>query len=691
MTKRILLDALYPEEVRVVVHDGKRILEYDYQSISKKQQKGNIYLAKVTRVEPSLQAAFIDYGGDKHGFLPFLEINPSYYNLPHDDKVALEKDNQKSIAGEVEQESADSDSSDTTDKPRRSRKRPRYSKDQAAPEQLNKETGDSNDIAAIQVHNIEDSIEKFDSSVDNERYNLCKQYKIQEVLKKGQVLLVQVIKEERGNKGASFTTYLSLAGKYCVLLPNNEKQGGISKKIFDNDDRKRLKDIIDDLEVPKGASVIVRTAGGGKTHAEINKDFEYLNRLWSSIRDHAVTSNAPTFIHGEGDLVIRTIRDLYDNETDEVIVQGDEVFKTAKDLMMKLVPAHVSRVKKYSDKVPIFTKYNIDSELSQLYNPIARLESGGYIVINPTEALISIDVNSGKSTSERNIEETAYKTNLEAATEISRQLKLRDLSGLIVIDFIDMLDVNNKRQVEKKLRDAFQFDKARIQIGTISPFGLLEMSRQRLRSSIIEANTVICSHCTGKGFVKSPEHNAVHILKTVQSELMDGDFEQVNIYAHPDVIVYLVNNNLKDILKIEENFNTKLIFGKEYNTSVDTFSLSRVKRDTKNKNEANQPTIENPYSFNNFEDGIDSYENLEQKKDNAEFKNTNIDESAFSSQVFKPSQRRYKKHVKRKVPNHNQKKPDSTSPYKTSNKSHENAHGDSAYFGLKGLWKKITS
>jgi ribonuclease E len=694
MKKRILLDALYPEEVRVVVLDGKRILEYDYQSINKKQQKGNIYLAKVTRVEPSLQAAFIDYGGDRHGFLPFIEIHPDYYNIPHADKVSLEKAelpsvSSEEISDESEHSQAEEDNEQASRKKRPNR-RNRFNKERPADKEDNSAiatNSESLENSSYPIHQIEEGIDKFDNSQDNERLNFCKQYKIQEVIKKGQVLLVQAIKEERGTKGASFTTFISLAGKYCVLMPNNEKQGGISKKIFDFEDRDRLKKIVDGLENPKGSSVIIRTAGGGKTQAEIQKDFEYLSRLWNSVREHTISSNAPTFIHAEGDLIIRTIRDLYDNDTDEVIIQGDSVFENAKDLIAKFAPSHMARIKKYTDRVPIFTKYNVDSELSQLYNPIAKLESGGYIVINPTEALISIDVNSGKSTSERNIEETALKTNLEAINEISRQLKLRDLSGLIVIDFIDMEDANNRKLVERKLRDAFQYDKARIQIGTISPFGLLEMSRQRIRSSIIEANTIVCPHCTGKGYVRSPEHNAIHILKTVQSEIMEGDFELVNVYAHPDVIVYLINNSLKDILKIEENFDTKIIFNKEYNTSVDSFSIARVKREKKVKVAGSQPTIDNPYSFNNSEDAINYYENPEPKKDNAEFENKNIDEGAFSSKVFKPSQRRYKKHPKKKFPF----KKSEFNQHRNPNKNNTNGSEEGSYFGLKSLWKKITS
>ena len=468
-------------------------------------------------------------------------------------------------------------------------------------------------------------------------------------------------------------------------MPNRERQGGISKKIIDPGDRNRLKKIIDSINLEKGASVIIRTAGAARDDTDIKRDCEYLLKLWNKIREVTLSSKAPSFIHAEGDLVLRTVRDLCDSDTGEMVIQGDGIYNQIKDMMSKFASSYTTKVKRYEDKVPIFTKFGIDSELAQLYNPIARLESGGYIVINPTEALISIDVNSGKSTSERNIEETALKTNLEAINEIARQLKLRDLSGLIVIDFIDMLDSSNKRQVEKKLRDIFQYDKARVQIGTISPFGLLEMSRQRMRSSVIEANTIVCPHCSGKGYIKSPEQNAIHILKTVQAELMEGDFELVNIYAHPDIIVYLINNNLKDILKIEENYNTRINFNKEYNISVDSFSIARVKREKKTQDD--QPSLVNPYSFTNEEDRVNTYENIEPKKDNAEFTNQEIDESAFSTQTFKPMQRKYRKFPKRKRGKFNDfsDRPND----KHVSPSSEKSSGEGFSFGK--LWKKIIS
>lgn len=688
MKKRILLDALYPEEMRVVVHDGKRILEYDYQSAGRKQLKGNIYLAKITRVEPSLQAAFIDYGADKHGFLPFQEIHPDYFNLPHGDKIKLASE-QSAEPGEAGEENAAlSEDAKRPNKKRRSRK---PSKMEDSQEIVISEEVNEQEAAVTPVTDemgaIDDGVERFDAGFSDAYSDLYKKYKIQEVIKKGQVILVQALKEERGNKGATFTSFLSLAAKYSVLMPNSERQGGISKKIMDASDRNRLKRIVDAIPLEKGSSVIIRTAGAGKEDTEIKRDCEYLIKLWNNIRSITLSSKAPSFIHAEGDLVIRTARDLCDNDTAEIVVQGAEAFNQVKDMMSKFSSSHSTKVKKYEDKVPIFTKYGIDAELSQLYNPIARLDSGGYIVINPTEALISIDVNSGKSTSERNIEETALKTNLEAISEIARQLKLRDLSGLIVIDFIDMMDNSNKRHVEKKLRDVFQYDKARVQIGTISPFGLLEMSRQRIRSSIIESNMVVCPHCSGKGFIRAPEHNAIHILKTIQAELMDGDFELVNIYAHPDVIVRLINNNLRDILRIEESFNTKICFNKEHNISIDSFSIARVKREERVKSD--QPSLTDPYSFTHDEDSVNVYEKVEPKKDNSEFTNQNIDETAFSAKTFKPMQRKYKKFPKRRRGGRgefNNERFNEARP-KNSESPREGEDG----FSFSKLWKKITS
>jgi ribonuclease E len=672
MKKKIYIDALYPEDARVVVHDGKRILDFDYESTNKKQLKGNIYLAKITRVEPSLQAAFIEYGGIKNGFLPFAEISPSYFNIPHEDKQLLEQQ---------AQELAD------------------------AADLVEGEEHEKSEIVEF-----DDGVEKFEEKAAAQKRNLYKKYKIQEVIKKGQVILVQVLKEERGNKGATFTSYISIAGKYCVLMPNSEKQSGISKKIFDTDDRKRLRDIVEELEIPDGVSLIIRTACAGRNKNDIKRDFDYLIHLWNNIKSHTLAANAPSFIHAEGGIVIKAIRDYYDVDTDEVIVQGEESYKIAKELMTKLIPSHAPKVKKYDDKIPIFTRYKIDLELNSLYNPVVTLESGGYIVITPTEAMISIDVNSGKSTSERNIEETAVKTNVEAAAEIARQLKLRDFSGLIVVDFIDMLEMNNRKLVEKKLRDFFQHDKARVQIGIISPFGLLEMSRQRVRSSIVESNTIVCPHCTGKGFIKSPEHNSANILKTIQAEAMDGDYEKINIYAHPDIIVYIINHKIRDILAIEDKLSLKVVFHKEYNISIDSFSMSKIIRDKKTK-ATNQPSIESSYSFDHFEDGQNFYEEIMPKKDNEEFSGE-VEGADFSNKVFRNNSRRFRKQLPKKKPYDANFKPEpvtanteqvnnsANGPSKPYNKNRNNYKGKKPRydnsskkaeegFSLKKIWNKL--
>jgi ribonuclease E len=609
MPKRILIDAVYPEETRVVIHENNLIQEFDYEAASKKQIKGNIYLAKITRVEPSLQAAFIEYGADKHGFLPFSEIHPDYFQVPVNDRkvsVTVNQDDNENVNI--------SDEDNGLPIQLQSIEPPVFSQEDSEEEIVHVKDINGNFAAKINYEELilndvdEDikyepstaleqiSVEKLESSSsivtevdenisdeDNEdlrgkQNNPYRNHRIQDVIKKNQVILIQVIKEERGNKGATFTSFISLAGRYCVLMPNSERQGGISKRIDDIEDRKRLKSIIDGLNTPTGASVIVRTAGAAKSKVDIKRDYDYLVRLWNSIREHIITSKAPAFIHAEGDLIKRTIRDLYDDSIDEILVQGDLAFKKAKDFIKMIIPTHASKVKQYKSKTPIFCRYQIDDQLSALYSPIAHLDSGGYIVINQTEALIAIDVNSGKSTSERNIEETATKTNLEAVYEIGRQLRLRDLSGLVVIDFIDMLEIRNRRLVEKALKETLQFDRAKIQMGSISSFGLLEMSRQRLRPSFIETNTVQCPHCNGKGIVRASESNAVLILRTIESEIHKSDFESVSIFAHPEVVIYMLNNKRNDIGAIEVRYNTKLIFCQDNNATGDSFGIERVKR-----------------------------------------------------------------------------------------------------------------
>ncbi len=463
-TKRMLIDASHPEETRVVVVDGSRVEDFDVEVASRRQLKGNIYLAKVTRVEPSLQAAFVDYGGNRHGFLAFNEIHPDYYQIPIADRERLL----------AEQAAAERDSESDRE-------------------------GEDAEAEAITADE--------DEEVERRRARLSSRYyKIQEVIKRRQIMLVQVAKEERGSKGAALTTYLSLAGRYCVLMPNTSRGGGISRKIAGAVDRKRLKKIITELEVPEGMAVIVRTAGAGRSKAEIKRDYEYLVRLWSSIREMTLQSTAPTLVYEEASLIKRSIRDLYGRDIAEIIVQGEEEYRIAKEFMKLFISSHAKRVKLYEDdEKPLFQQFGVEEHLDSMHQPTVQLRSGGYVVINPTEALVAIDVNSGRSTRERNIEETALRTNIEAADEIARQLRLRDLAGLIVIDFIDMENARNQGTVERRLKEAMKNDRARVQIGRISPFGLLELSRQRLRPSLIETCFEVCPACNGNGLRRTTE------------------------------------------------------------------------------------------------------------------------------------------------------------------------------------------
>ncbi|MBY0520100.1 MAG: Rne/Rng family ribonuclease, partial [Sphingomonas sp.] len=475
----MLIDARHREETRVAVVKGNRIEEFDFESAERKQLKGNIYLAKVTRVEPSLQAAFIDYGGNRHGFLAFSEIHPDYYQIPKEDRDALLREEAEHAAEEAalraEQDAEDDLRGDAGDD----------DLDEESIERFEDDGGDAAEASAEENGQprgrrrggSEDAVD----ALRERRMNLRRRYKIQDVIRRRQVLLVQVVKEERGNKGAALTTYLSLAGRYCVLMPNTSHGGGISRKISNAGDRKRLKSIMADMKLPPSMGCIVRTAGLQRTKVEIRRDFDYLARLWDGIRETTLKSAAPALVYGDSDLIKRAIRDIYNRDIDEVIVEGDEGYAQAKQFMKLLMPSHARRVKHYSDPVPLFQRNHVEDQLAAMYHPVVQLKSGGYLVINPTEALVSIDINSGRSTREHNIEQTATATNLEAAQEIARQLRLRDMAGLVVIDFIDMDNNSNVRKVEKAMKEAMKNDRARIQVGRISSFGLMEMSRQRLR------------------------------------------------------------------------------------------------------------------------------------------------------------------------------------------------------------------
>jgi ribonuclease E len=510
MVRSMLIDASHPEETRVVVVNNDVLEAFDYESENRKQLKGNIYLAKVTRVEPSLQAAFIEYGGNRHGFLAFNEIHPDYYQIPVSDRERL-------IAESAELEKSEDD-----------------------------ENG-----AAVETVGGDDSDE-----VARTRLGSYRNYKIQEVIKRRQILLVQVVKEERGNKGAAMTTYVSLAGRYCVLMPNTARGGGISRKIASITDRKRLKKILDGLEIPEGMAVIVRTAGAERTKAEISRDESYLLRLWNDIRSLTLKSTAPDLIHEEENLIKRSIRDLYSKEISEILVEGEGGYRLAKDFMRMLVPSHAKNVKSFKDtSAPLFYKYGIERQLAEIHDPVVRLISGGYLVINPTEALVAIDVNSGKATRERHIEATALKTNQEAAVEVARQLRLRDLAGLIVIDFIDMEVSRNIHAVERRLKDAMKDDRARIQVGRISPFGLLEMSRQRLRPSLTEASSKICVHCGGVGYVRTTEASALHALRAIEEEALRQNAGDFSLYVGTPVALYILNKKRDALAEIKTQHN----------------------------------------------------------------------------------------------------------------------------------------
>jgi ribonuclease E len=601
MTSKMLIDATHPEETRVVVVKGNRVEEFDFEAESRKQLRGSIYLAKVTRVEPSLQAAFVEYGGNRHGFLAFSEIHPDYYQIPAADRQALldeEHEDEIAAAAEdaaddvtdksvdtqpdadaefTEENQADPDADDSgDDDPDATDTDQTAALDAASDESVSEDTapiendddhedgdgdtdasaddGDSADAgengnASVEAVGDEDALEE----VPQRKPRRKRHYKIQEVIKRKQVLLVQVVKEERGNKGAALTTYLSLAGRYCVLMPNTARGGGISRKITSAGDRKRLKDIARELEVPKGMGVILRTAGASRTKPEVRRDFEYLLRLWEAVRTLTLESMAPKLVYEEGNIVKRAIRDIYSKEISEVLVAGDAAHKEARDFMRMLMPSHAKNIQLYKDEDPIFSHYNVEQQLDEMFSAQVTLRSGGYIVINQTEALVAIDVNSGRATKEHSIEDTALKTNLEAAEEIARQLRLRDLAGLVVIDFIDMEENRNNRAVERKMKDCLKTDRARIQVGRISHFGLLEMSRQRIRSGIMEGSFITCAHCEGSGMIRSSESVALQVLRSIEDAQRKRSVH-VTVRARPDVAMYILNNKRAHLWDLEQRY-----------------------------------------------------------------------------------------------------------------------------------------
>lgn len=606
MSKKIIVDANFPSETRVILLDKNNNIEnLEFSSTNKKQIKGNIYLAKITRIEPSLQAAFVDYGSDKGGFLPFSEIHPDYYQTLSTDKKA------NTLAGN-ELSSAEITSEDLAEKSANTKFHELVDSDDVDISTIEKMI----DEKLQSDFNIDAEDDEIDGiSRDHEEPPHKGQYKIQEVIKKGQILLIQVTKEERGNKGASMTTFISLAGKYCVLMPNKPSQNGISRKISNAEERKRLKKIINDLVSKtenKSFSVIARTAGAGHTTLEIKKDYDYLAKLWNKIRETTLQSQAPCFIHQEDGIILKTIRDMFDRNVKEIVVQGKQAYTSCIKFMNDILPHEVKSVKEYKSKTPIFTKFGIEDQLIKLYQPIVYLPSGGYIVINPTEALISIDVNSGKATSERNIEEMALKTNLEAAKEISRQARLRDLSGLLIIDFIDLNENKNKKILERSLWEYFSKDKARIQTSHISSFGLLEMSRQRLRPSFLEMNSNICSHCSGKGVVRADESNAMLILRTIENEIFNSSYDVVNVFGIASSIIYLLNNKRTEIAFVENKYNIKLNFCIDKEATSDSYSIEKIRLSDKYKtlDSDDSPVLQDTSEiYNEFSENINPIPN----------------------------------------------------------------------------------
>ena len=614
MAKRMLIDASHAEETRVVVADGTRLEEFDFESAARKQLKGNVYLAKVMRVEPSLQAAFVDYGGNRHGFLPFNEIHPDYYQIPVEDREALyaEQDEADDDAEPVAPAPAATVEDDADDEaegasPAESDDRPVEAEaaesaeatadEDGAPEggaegETNAGSaddgaaegngaGDSNGTANGHGGDVEvmggdemDDLER--RRLQASRSLLSRRYRIQEVIRKRQILLVQVVKEERGNKGAALTTYLSLAGRYIVLMPNAIRGGGISRKIVNADDRRRLKKIMNDLDIPARMAVIVRTAGLSRSKTEIRRDLEYLLRRWQNIRTLTMESMAPCVINEEANLIRRSIRDLYTRDIEQILIEGDEGYKTAKTFMKTMIPSHAARVKPYRDRIPLFVRYQIESQLDSMYGPELQLKSGGYLVINPTEALVAIDVNSGRATKERTIEETAVKTNLEAAEEIARQLRLRDLAGLIVIDFIDMDESRNQRAVERKLKEAMRIDRARIRMGRISPFGLMELSRQRLRPSLVEASMERCASCGGTGVRRSVESSAVHALRAIEEEGLQGRSAEILLRVPAAVGLYIFNRKRRMLEEIEQRYEFSVSFEQDDSLVPPSYAIERI-------------------------------------------------------------------------------------------------------------------
>lgn len=594
MSKTMLIDATHTEETRVVVLNGQqngnpRVEEFDFESLSRKQLRGNIYLAKVTRVEPSLQAAFVEYGGNRHGFLAFNEIHPDYYQIPVADREKLMAE----LAAQAQANNGHAHDDESED---------------------------------------DDHEDEGDDLPDEERrlrQHLIRRYKIQEVIKRRQILLVQVVKEERGNKGAALTTYLSLAGRYCVLMPNTARGGGISRKITNAADRKRLKSMVQSLDVPHGMGLIVRTAGAKRTKQEIKRDYDYLLRVWETIRETTLKSNAPALIYEEEDLVKRAIRDMFDKDFAGVLVEGEEGYKSARDFMRMIMPSQAKKIQPYRANSPLFARYGVEDMISKIYSPVVALKSGGYLVINQTEALVAIDVNSGKSTKERNIEATALKTNLEAAEEAARQMRLRDLAGLVVIDFIDMDEPKNNRAVEKKLKDALAEDRARIQMGKISGFGLMEISRQRRRTGFLEGTTVTCPHCEGMGRVRSVDSAALSAMRRIDMEAMQNGAGAITVKLPMTVALYILNEKQAHLAKLRAEWGLKVNI--EIDTDLGHTDLQIIRTVTADEVDFTPPVRPEPVAFDFTVDVED--EDEDEDEEAIEREDTDDDEASARSQT----------------------------------------------------------
>ena len=626
MKKRMLIDAKYLEETRVVVTNDNEIEDFDHETTTKKQNRGNLYLAKVARVEPSLQAAFVDYGNDRHGFLAFSEIHPDYFQIPIADKEALLKgqpskeDNSESIIESLEGED-DGDSQPEKKEPPR-------------------------------------------------KLNFYHKYRIQEVIKKGQIILVQVAKEERGNKGAALTTFISLAGRYCVLMTNTIRKGGISRRITHSNDRKKLRSIIEGLNIPESMAVIIRTAGSKMNKVEIKRDYNFLNKTWEAIKADTLKSVAPALIHEENNIIKRGIRDLYTAEVEEILIQGEAAYKEAKRYMKTLMPSKTKIIIDYNDKTPLLQKYNIDTKLEKMHSPIATLKSGGYIVINQTEALVAVDVNSGKATKERNIEETALQTNKEAAEELAVQLRLRDLSGLIVIDFIDMLLSKNNRMVENILKQRLHSDRAKIQVGNMSSFGLLEMSRQRLRPSIYEADFITCHHCLGLGRIRSLESLTLKALHQIEEKATDYKEKSLVINIPEKTAIHILNNKRKELSNIEEKRNIIISIIPDASLQDEEDPLEKIKTINKNNNNnkanyfnKNNNTIKRPINKNRFNKNLHK-----SQKPETESEQSNINQEKNAAPVNNKDTNKNKpfKNNRKVVNNRTAKNPNTKSGLKTS-------------------------